>query len=164
VRGGSPVARWLSSAGSRAAASSPLASLHSPPPVRLYHWWPPPRQTDPPATIPLLCAPRNSNRSSHDLFHPDLADSPLPYSGPQPPLPHASVSARPPLRLGQHVSGEDKWGACVYSSLFEHVCTPVPVEFPRAVCELEHASPPELEEFHGEPGQPRSLSTHCQVR
>jgi hypothetical protein len=112
----------------------------------------------PPASLHSPC---NSNRSSHDLFHPDLVDSPLPYSGPRPPLSHASVSARPPLRLGQHVSREDKWGACAYSVLFEHVCTPVPVEFPRAVCELEHASPPELEEFHREPGQHRSLSTHC---
>jgi hypothetical protein len=36
----------------------------------------------PPSPHPLLCAPRDSYRSPHDLFHPELADSPLPYSGP----------------------------------------------------------------------------------
>jgi hypothetical protein len=34
------------------------------------------------ARRPLLCSARVSNRSPHDLFHPKLADSPLPYLGP----------------------------------------------------------------------------------
>ena len=66
---------------------------------------------------------------------------PTTYSGPRPPLPHASFSARPPLRLGQHVSDEDKWGACAYSVLFKHVCE---------LCVRARARIPS--------------STHCQVR
>ncbi|XP_008654127.1 uncharacterized protein [Zea mays] len=48
------VTRRLSSAGSRAAASSPPASLRSPPPVRLYRRWPPPRLKCGPCCWPLL--------------------------------------------------------------------------------------------------------------
>ena len=66
---------------------------------------------------------------------------PTTYSGPRPPLPHVSFSARPPLRLGQHVSDEDKWGACAYSVLFKHVCE---------LCVRARARIPS--------------STHCQVR
>jgi hypothetical protein len=114
------------------------------------------------ARRPLLCSARVSNRSPHDLFHPELADSPLPYSGPRPPLPHASFSARPPLCLGQHVSDEDKWGACAYSVLFKHVCTPVPVEFPR-----ERGQSTQFPFYHVLCVRARARipsSTHCQVR
>jgi hypothetical protein len=134
-------------------SSSPLPL--SPPPRRHYcsprpccassslarRWVTPQRTASPGHTsrpASLCCTSRDACCSAQCV---SVTALPTTYSGPRPPLPHASFSARPPLRLGQHVSNEDKWGACAYSVLFKHVCE---------LCVRARARIPS--------------STHCQVR